>query len=147
MRAYPSRPVAAVGAVVLDRDRVLLVKRAHEPLKGAWSLPGGVVEIGERLEVALVREVAEETGLAIDIGSMIEVVERIHAAPDGRVEFHYVIVDYACRPSEGLDPVPGSDAEDVRWVNVDDLESYKLTEQALAVIQKARELARPGFQA
>ena len=145
MRAFPLQPVAAVGAVILDRDRVLLVKRAHEPLKGEWSLPGGVVEIGERLEAALAREVAEETGLAIEIGPIVEVLDRIHTAPDGRVAFHYVIVDYVCRPSGEVEPTRGSDAEDARWVNIADLESYDVTEQAAAVIQKARELTRAGF--
>ena len=145
MRAYPSQPVPAVGAVILDGDRVLLVKRAHEPLKGEWSLPGGVVEIGERLEAALAREVAEETGLAIDIGPIVDVFERIQVEADGRVEFHYVVVDYVCRPSGGVELVRGSDAEDVSWVSVADLASYKITDKATAVIQKARELARSVF--
>ena len=144
MRAYPSQPVAAVGAVILDGDRVVLVKRAHEPLKGEWSLPGGAVELGESLETALAREVAEETGLAIDIGAVVEVFERIQVASDGRVEFHYVIVDYVCRLSGGSALACGSDAEDVRWVSVADLAAYKITDKATAVIHKALER---GFQA
>ena len=88
MRTFPDRPIVSVGAVVLDGDRVLLVKRAHEPLKGQWSLPGGVVELGETLDVALMREVREETGLTITVGPVVEVLERVLRAADDRVEYH-----------------------------------------------------------
>src|SRR3989440_8404211 len=97
-RRYPERPIVGVGAVVLDGDRVLLAKRAHEPLKGQWSLPGGGVEIGETLEEALRREVLEETGLAVSVGPVVEIFERIERQADGRIEYHFVIVDYLCRP-------------------------------------------------
>ena len=99
-RSYPARPVVGVGAVVFDADRVLLVKRAHEPLKGEWSLPGGAVELGETLEAAVAREVLEETGLAVDVGPVVEVLDRVQHAADGRVEYHYVIVDYLCSRQE-----------------------------------------------
>ena len=144
-RIYPARPVVGVGAVILDGDRVLLAKRAHEPLKGEWSLPGGVVEIGETLEAALAREVLEETGLKVEVGPVVEVFDRIHAAPDGRIEFHFVIVDYLCRTLGRLEPAHGSDADDVRWVSAADLHLYRTTEKAVAVIRKARELAGAGF--
>ena len=90
----PSGPIVGVGAVILDGDRVLLVKRGHEPLKGEWSLPGGAVEIGETLDAAVAREVLEETGLDVDVGPVVEVLDRIQRDADGRVEYHYVIVDY-----------------------------------------------------
>ena len=83
MRKYPDRPIVGVGAVIVDGDRVLLVKRAHEPLKGEWSLPGGAVEVGETLEAALVREVREETGLDVDVGPVVEVLDRIRRDADG----------------------------------------------------------------
>jgi 8-oxo-dGTP diphosphatase len=140
-RSYPPRPVVAVGAVILEGDCVLLVKRAHEPLKGEWSLPGGVVEIGETLEAALAREVLEETGLEIDVGPVVEVIDRIHRASDGRIEFHFVIVDYLCRPSRPQPLAHGSDADEVRWVSAADLASYRTTEKAMSVIWKARALA------
>src|SRR6476646_2063474 len=111
VRPYPDRPVVGVGAVVLDGSRVLLIKRGHAPLKGQWSLPGGGVETGETLEQAIAREVLEETGLTIDVGPMVEVLDRISRDADGRVENHYVLIDFVGRPSGGI--LRGaSDAED-----------------------------------
>ena len=102
MRPYPERPVVGVGAVVLDGSRVLLIKRGHAPLKGQWSLPGGGVEIGETLEQAIAREVTEETGLTVDVGPMVEVLDRISRDDEGRVEHHFVLVDFICRPLGGV---------------------------------------------
>src|SRR5439155_11424714 len=94
--AYAARPIVGVGAVIFDGDRVLLIKRGHEPLKGEWSLPGGRVELGETLGQAVAREVLEETGLVVDVGPVVEVLDRVHRTPDGRVEHHFVIIDYLC---------------------------------------------------
>ena len=135
-RVYPDRPVVSVGAVIIDGDRVVLIKRGHEPLKGAWSLPGGVVEIGEALHAALVREVREETCLEIAVGPVVEVLDRISRDGDGRVEYHYVIVDYLCRPVGGS-LTAASDAEDARWVSRADLASYALTTIAAAIVGRA----------
>jgi len=138
-RQYPARPIVGVGAVILDGARVLLVRRAHEPLKGEWSLPGGVVELGETLETALAREVIEETGLDIAVGPVVEVLDRVHRAPDGRVEYHFVIVDYLCTVRAGV-VAHGSDASDVRWVSVSELSNHHVTDKAIEVILKAVDL-------
>jgi 8-oxo-dGTP diphosphatase len=135
-RVFPERPIVGVGAVVLDGGRVLLVRRAHEPLKGEWSLPGGALELGETLAGALVREVQEETGLQIRVGPVVEVLDRVHRAADGRVEYHFVLVDYLCAPIGGR-LMPNSDAADARWANVDELTEYRLAVSALEVIAKA----------
>ena len=140
-RRHPDRPVVAVGAVILNDNRVLLVKRGQEPLKGAWSLPGGVVELGETLDAALAREVLEETGLSVEVGDVIEVLDRVQLAADGRVEYHYIIIDYLCRPwTDRL--AHGSDADDVRWVRIADLTEHGVTAKAIAVVQKGLELSR-----
>jgi 8-oxo-dGTP diphosphatase len=143
-RVFPERPIIGVGAVILDGARVVLVRRAHEPLKGEWSLPGGAVELGETLAEALVREVGEETGLEIRVGPVVEVVDRVHRTGDGRVEYHFVIVDYLCAPTGGQ-LAAASDADGACWAPLDDLSPYRLTAQALAVVAKAaRTPWRPG---
>jgi 8-oxo-dGTP diphosphatase len=140
LRIYPDRPIVAVGAVILDGDRVLLVQRGQEPLKGEWSLPGGAVEVGETLQAALAREVREETSLDIVVGPVVEVLESIRRDGGGRAEYHYVIIDYACRVRGGTstEAARGTDAADVRWVPIDELDRYRVTGTAVAVIRKAR---------
>jgi 8-oxo-dGTP diphosphatase len=140
LRKYPDRPIVAVGAVILDGDRVLLIQRGQEPLKGEWSLPGGAVELGETLEEALVREVREETSLEVAVGPVVEVFDSIRRDAGGRPEYHYVIIDYACRVRGGTPTVAvrGSDAADVRWVPLAEIERYRVTSGAIAVIRKAR---------
>ena len=139
MRKFPDRPVAGVGAVIVDQGRVLLVKRGHAPLKGEWSLPGGAVELGETLEAAVAREVLEETGLVVDVGPVVEVIDRVHRDADGRVEYHYIVVDYLCEMSgpAGAGPAAGSDADDVQWVPIEDLAALRVQPTAIAVIHKA----------
>ena len=126
--------------MILDGDRVLLIQRGQEPLKGEWSLPGGAVEIGETLEAALAREVREETSLDVVVGPVVEVLDSIRRDAGGRAEYHYVIVDYACRVRGGTPTAAarGTDAADVRWVPVGELERYGVTSTAIAVIRKAR---------
>jgi 8-oxo-dGTP diphosphatase len=136
MRRYPDRPVVSVGAVVLDGPRVLLVKRGHEPLKGRWSLPGGVVEAGEALHEAVVREVREETGLTVQVGEVVEVLDRITRDADGRIEFHYVIVDYLCEVASGS-LACASDADDAQWIDRGELAGYDLTTKVAEVIARA----------
>jgi 8-oxo-dGTP diphosphatase len=140
VRQYPERPIVAVGAVIVDGDRVLLVKRGREPLKGEWSLPGGAVEVGESLEAAVAREVREETCLNVEVGPLIEVFNRIRPDASGRVEYHYVIVDYLCRVRGGV-AACGSDADAVEWAARGDLTRFSLTPGARAVIEKAFQMA------
>jgi mutator protein MutT len=144
VRPYPERPVVGVGAVVLDGPRVLLIKRGHPPLKGQWSLPGGGVEVGETLEQAVAREVLEETGLTIEVGPIVEVLDRISRDGDGRVEYHFVLVDFVCRPREQRrgQVRAGTDAEDAAWVALADLARYEVAPVTISVIQKA---ASRGF--
>ena len=139
-RQYPERPIVGVGAVIVDEGKVLLVKRKYEPLKGQWSLPGGVVESGETLDSCVAREMREETGLEVEIGPVIDVFDRITRDGEGRVRYHYVLVDYLCWPSDGT-LRPGSDVDAAVWADASDLSSYHLTEKATAVIARALELA------
>ncbi len=138
---FPARPIVGVGAVVFDGDRVLLVQRGHPPLMGAWSLPGGRVETGEALRDAVVRELREETGIDVEVGPLVEVVDRIHLTAQGTVEYHFVVVDYLCEPlTRSL--AEGSDAADARWVAWTDLAQYGVSETAIEVIRKARDMRR-----
>jgi 8-oxo-dGTP diphosphatase len=141
VRPYPDRPVVGVGAVVLDQHRVLLVKRGHAPLKGQWSLPGGGVEAGETLEEAAAREVLEETGVTIEVGPIVEVLDRISRDVDGRVEHHFVLVDFVARPTGGV-LRSASDADDAQWVPLSELEKYEVAPVTVGVIRKA---ASRGF--
>ena len=131
--------MVGVGAVVFDQGRVLMVRRGHAPLKGEWSLPGGAVELGETLEAAVAREVLEETGLVVDVGPVVEVIDRVHRDADGPVEYHYIVVDYLCQANDAADvgPVAGSDADDVQWVSLEDLAALRVQAAAIAVIHKA----------
>jgi len=146
MRMFPDRPIVGVGAVVLNRDgRVLLARRAHEPLKGEWSLPGGGVEVGETLEAAVAREILEETGLSIVVGPVVEVLDRIERDDENRVAYHFVIIDYLCHAADDR-LVCGSDADDAHWVAVDRLAEYRITEKATSVILKAVAMNRSPRQ-
>jgi 8-oxo-dGTP diphosphatase len=137
-RRHPDRPIIAVGAVILDGGRVLLVKRGQEPLKGEWSLPGGMVEVGETLHAAVAREVREETGLEVEVGPVVEVLDSIRRDADGRAEYHYVIIDYICRlRGHAASAASGSDAADLKWVDAGALEAYRMTPTAIAVVRKA----------
>jgi mutator protein MutT len=139
-RSYPDRPFVGVGAVLVHEGRVLLVKRRHEPLAGQWSLPGGTVELGETLESCLVREMAEETGLDVGVGPVLQVFDRITRDAEGRVSFHFVLVDYLCRVVGGA-LCPGSDVEDAVFAGKADLSRYGLAREALSVIEEALRVA------
>lgn len=135
-REFPHRPVLAVAGVTFHEGRVLLIRRGREPARGRWSIPGGVVRLGETLEEALRREIREETGVEVAVLGPVEVVERILPTQDGRIRFHYVIVDFACRYKGGV-PRAASDAMDLRWVPMDRLDGVDLTKDTRRVIKKA----------
>jgi ADP-ribose pyrophosphatase YjhB (NUDIX family) len=139
-RRYPDRPVLGVGALIIDRNRILLVERGREPLKGYWSLPGGVLETGETLEQGIRREVLEETGLVVEPLEVVEIFERIMRDGDGRPEYHYVLIDYLCR-SAGGSLAAADDVSRAEWVGKRSVSGYHLTEGTLAVIEKAFGLA------
>jgi 8-oxo-dGTP diphosphatase len=129
------RPILGVGAIILKRNRVLLVQRARPPLKDYWSLPGGVLETGESLEQGVCREVLEETGLVVKPLRVVEIFERIMRDPSGRVEYHYVLIDYLCRVAGGVLKAR-DDASRTEWVPRSGLSRYKITEGTLPVIEK-----------
>jgi ADP-ribose pyrophosphatase YjhB (NUDIX family) len=135
-RHYPSSPVLGVGAVILHGNRVLLVKRGREPLKGQWSIPGGVLELGETLAEGLKREILEEVGLEIRVLEIVEVFERINRDEQGDVAYHYVLADYLCEPAGGALRA-GDDADAAAWFDREEVSSLAVTKGTPAVIDKA----------
>jgi ADP-ribose pyrophosphatase YjhB (NUDIX family) len=121
-REFPLAPLVGVGAVIVHEDRVLLVQRGREPMKGRWTIPGGLIEVGEMLHEAVVRETREETGLDIEPMELIELLDRIHRE-EGRVRYHYVIADYLCRVTGGT-LAAADDAAAARWVERAELNSH-----------------------
>lgn len=161
-REFPERPVVGVGGVVIDADRVLLIRRGSEPLKGHWSIPGGTLELGETLAHGVARELREETGLDVKVGELIEVFERIFpaaasgsgegkpasenkaGAANNRPQYHFVILDYLCERVGG-ELRAGSDVLDVAFAREDELDRYSLTETATRIVRKAFALSRTGI--
>lgn len=140
-REYPERPIVGVGAVIFDHDHVLLVRRGHAPMQGEWSLPGGALEVGETLEDGVKREVLEETGLMVEPVTMVEVLDRVARDAAGRVQFHYVLIDFLCRVAGGS-PACASDAVGLRWARLDKLDD--LASFTREVILKAWKIASSG---
>lgn len=142
-REYPDQPLVGVGAVVLNGDRVLLVRRGGQPSSGKWSLPGGLVEVGETTGEAICRELAEECHLRIRIAGVAGVIDRIVRDEAGRVRYHYVLVDYlASADSEAV--TADSDAAEARWVEVDEVERLDVTEGLVDMIRRALRLREEG---
>ena len=137
-REFPEQPLVGVGAIIIKDDRVLLVKRAHPPLQAQWSIPGGVLEVGELVREAAIREAREETGLIVEPRDLLGVYDRVLRSSDGRVQYHYVLIDFLCRPVGG-DLLAASDAAEVRWFTRAELPSLKLAEDTQDVIRKGFE--------
>jgi 8-oxo-dGTP diphosphatase len=134
-REFPEVPLVGVGAIIIEEARVVLVKRAHPPLEAEWSIPGGVLEVGELMREAAIREAREETGLAVEPGELLGVFDRVLRDPEQRVQYHYVLIDFLCRRVGG-DPVAASDAAEVRWFTPEELPALNLAKDTLDVIRK-----------
>jgi 8-oxo-dGTP diphosphatase len=140
-REYPDSPLVGVGAVIVEDGRVLLVKRGHPPLAGEWSIPGGVLEIGETLREAAVREASEETCLTVEPSDLLGVYDRILRDDTGRTLYHYVLIDFLCRPIGGT-ALAADDADEVRWFAPDELQNLRLPEDTAEVVRLGLEKAK-----
>jgi ADP-ribose pyrophosphatase YjhB (NUDIX family) len=142
-REYPEQPLVGVGAIIIENSRVVLVKRAHPPLQAQWSIPGGVLEVGELVREAAVREAREETGLTVEPGELLGVYDRVLRDPGGRVQYHYVLVDFLCRRVSG-ELQAADDAAAVRWFAREELPALNLAEDTLEVVHKGFARAVPS---
>lgn len=141
-RRYPDRPFLGVGAIIVDDQQVLLCRRGQPPYVGFWSLPGGIVELGEPVVAALHREVREETGLEVTIVRLAEIYERIVPDAESRTEYHFVLLDYLCHVESGTLKA-GDDAAEVRWFASTELASLEMTPDSLAVIERVLNTHEP----
>ena len=137
-RVYPDQPVVGVGAVIVYEGKILLEKRKNAPGKGKWSVPGGLVELGESIEQAVIREVKEETGLEVEEPRLIDVVDDVSLDEKGAVKYHFVIVDYVINIMRGV-PKAASDADELKWVPFSGVEEYDLTKSFRAFFRRNRQ--------
>jgi len=137
-REFPELPLVGVGSIIIEGDRILLVKRAHPPIQGQWSIPGGVLEVGELVRDAAVRETREETGLVVEPGDLLGVYDRVLRDAEKRVQYHYVLIDFLCRRVGG-ELHAASDAAEVRWFTREELPALQLAEDTQDVIRKGFE--------
>jgi 8-oxo-dGTP diphosphatase len=133
-REYPETPLVGVGAIIIEGGRVLLVKRGHPPLAGEWSIPGGVLEVGETLREAATREAREETGLTVEPFVLLGVYDRLLRDDDERTLYHYVLIDFLCRRKDG-ELRAADDAQEVRWFTPDEAARLSLAEDTMEVIR------------
>lgn len=134
-RDYPDRPIVGVGAVVVNGDRAIVVRRATEPLRGEWSIPGGMLELGEKLREGVAREVLEETGLEVEVGEVLDVVDSIFPDAQGRTQYHFVLVDFLCRAAGG-ELRASSDVSEAQWVTAQEAGNLGMKEITVGVIRK-----------
>jgi ADP-ribose pyrophosphatase YjhB (NUDIX family) len=137
-REFPETPLVGVGAIIIENSRVLLVKRAHPPLQAQWSIPGGVLEVGELVREAAIREAREETGLIVEPGDLLGVYDRVLRNAEQRVQYHYVLIDFLCRRTGGQLQA-ADDAAEVRWFTREELPPLNLAEDTQDVIRKGFE--------
>jgi len=135
-RKYPKFPILSAAGIIMIGGKVLIIKRLAEPKKGKWSVPGGVINLGERIEDGLKREVFEETNIHVKVKELIDIVERVITDDNGRIVYHYVILDYLCEYISGNIRV-SSDAEDFALVKIDELDNYDMVEGMKDIIKKA----------
>lgn len=140
-REYPDRPLVAVGAVIVHGSHVLIVQRASPPRLGEWTIPGGLVEVGETLRQATEREVLEETGLVVKAGPVLDVFDSIYPDAEGRTEYHYVLIDFLCELVSG-DLQPATDISAARWITLAELGSTPLIGFSAQVIRKGFDMAK-----
>jgi mutator protein MutT len=136
-RLYPEGPIASAGAVIMRNGRILLEERKNDPGRGKWSIPGGIVELGETPEQTVIREVQEETGLMVDSPELIDVVSPVTLDESGRVKYHFVIVDYLVKLKGGT-ATATSDAAKLEWVRLDEVEQKDLTKSFRGFFEKNR---------
>jgi 8-oxo-dGTP diphosphatase len=142
-REYPETPLVGVGAIIVEADRVALVRRGRAPLQGKWSIPGGMLEVGETLRAAVEREVLEETGLVVEVGELLGVFDRVVPDAEGKIRYHYVLIDFLCFRVSG-DLCAGDDAEEVGWFAVQELGALQLAPETQRVILKGFDAVRAG---
>jgi len=140
-RVYPARPLVGVGAVIWDGKRVLIERRGKPPAQGAWALPGGLIEVGETAEDAVRREVSEECGIEVTVGPLLGLFEPIHRDLDGRVRYHFVVIDFLAHYRSG-ECRPGDDAAELCWVAPEDLSSFALQPATRSMIDRALDRLR-----
>ncbi len=140
-RRYPEQPMVGVGAIIFRGTEVLLVKRGHEPALGKWSIPGGLVELGESLDMAIRREVMEEVGLEIKVIDLVAALDRIMFDDNSRIEYHYILLDFLCEMLGG-EPAAATDADECRFVAIDDIHLHEMTRGTEEVIRRAFEKSK-----
>jgi len=144
-REFPDRPLVGVGGVVISNGRALLIRRGSPPLENQWSIPGGLLEVGESLREGVRRELLEETAIEVRVLELVEVFERIGLDANGKAKHHFVVLDYLCEALRG-EASAGSDATEVAWATPEELERYSLPEATMRVILRAFEMTRQRNQ-
>jgi 8-oxo-dGTP diphosphatase len=140
-REYPDRPMIGIGAIIIEDSRVLLIKRGHPPLMGDWSIPGGMLELGETVREAAIREAREETGLTVDPNELLGVFDRVIRDDQGRVQYHYVLIDFLCRRTSG-EVLAAGDADEARWFTQEEATKLPLAKDTAEVIRRGFKLQK-----
>lgn len=140
-RRYPEKPMVGVGAIIFRDDSVLLIQRGREPSRGKWSIPGGLVEVGESLREAVAREVLEESGLKVVVKDLVVALDRVIHDTAGKIEYHYVLLDFLCEAGPG-EPAPATDVLNAAFVPISGLPEFTLTAGTEQAILRAHSLSR-----